>query len=102
MRIGFVVAPLALLAGAACTPTTTATTGEPEFLLEVPEPVRAAAAPFQDLNAVQLRPDGCYWYRHAGPVETTYLPLLTREGRPICMRAPEPVAPPPEQVAQAG
>jgi hypothetical protein len=29
-------------------------------------------------------PDGCYWYRHIGPVETTMLPLLTVEGRPIC------------------
>jgi hypothetical protein len=31
--------------------------------------------------------DGCYWYRYVGPVETTYLPLRTIEGRPICTRA---------------
>jgi hypothetical protein len=30
--------------------------------------------------------DGCYWYRYAGPVEITYLPLLTRDGRMICTR----------------
>lgn len=92
MRIGFGLAPLALLVLGACTPTVTATNGgEPQFLSEVPEAVRAAAAPFQDLSAVQLRSDdGCYWYRHTGPVETTYLPLRTVEGRPICTR-PAPV-----------
>lgn len=59
---------------------------------QLPEAVRAAAAPFQDLSGAELRADdGCYWYRHAGPVETTYLPLRTREGRPICAR---PQAPP--------
>ncbi|QPM92039.1 hypothetical protein [Pseudooceanicola algae] len=43
------------------------------------------AAPYQDLQSVRLRPeDGCYWYRHAGPVETTMLPLRTVDGRPIC------------------
>jgi len=43
------------------------------------------AAPYQDLQSVRLRPeDDCYWYRHAGPVETTMLPLRTVEGRPIC------------------
>ena len=60
----------------------------------LPEAVRAAAAPFQDLSVVELREDdGCYWYRHTGPVETTFLPLRTRDGRPICAR-PQPVAPP--------
>ena len=60
---------------------------EPGFLAEVPEAVAAAAAPGQSLRAVALREeDGCYWYRHAGPVETTLLPLRTREGRPICTR----------------
>jgi hypothetical protein len=82
---------IALLALSACTPTTTASTAaDPAFLEVVPEAVLAAAAPFQDLTAVQLREeDGCYWYRHTGPVETTFLPLLTREGRPICTRTPE-------------
>lgn len=43
------------------------------------------AAPHQDLQSIRLRPeDGCYWYRHTGPVETTMLPLRTVDGRPIC------------------
>lgn len=89
MKIVYALAPLALILASGCTPTTTATGGGAQSVAEIPEPVRAAAAPFQDLSAVQLRDDGCYWYRHTGPVETTYLPLLTREGRPICTRAPE-------------
>jgi hypothetical protein len=57
------------------------------FLPEVPEAVAAIAAPFQDLSAVRVMPeDGCYWYRHQGPVETTMLPLLTTTGRTICTR----------------
>jgi hypothetical protein len=94
MRIAYGFAPLGLVLMAACTPTTEATPAtDPQFLEVVPEPVLAAAAPWQNLNAVTLREDdGCYWYRHVGPVETTFLPLLTREGRPICTRAPETVA----------
>lgn len=53
---------------------------------EVPEAVLAAAAPNQDLRSVVLMPDGCYWYSHRGPVETTMLPLLTTAGRAICTR----------------
>lgn len=90
MRFGYALAPLALLLVGACTPTTTATGGGATgFMTEVPEGVRLAAAPFQDLTSVQLRDDGCYWYRHTGPVETTFLPLRTVEGRPICTRLPE-------------
>jgi hypothetical protein len=91
IRIVYALAPLCL-GLAACTPTTEATpASDPQFLEVVPEPVLAAAAPWQDLSAVTLREDdGCYWYRHVGPVETTFLPLLTREGRPICTRPPDP------------
>ena len=47
--------------------------------------LRAMAAPYQDVESTVLRPeDGCYWYRHVGPVETTMLPLRTPEGRTIC------------------
>lgn len=54
----------------------------------VPEGVAAIAAPNQDLStAVVLPEDGCYWYQHRGPVETTLLPLRNVEGRPICTRA---------------
>lgn len=52
------------------------------------EQVRALAAPGQDLSVVRIESDGCYWYRYEGPVETTFLPLLTRDDRMICVRAP--------------
>lgn len=51
----------------------------------VPEQVVAIAAPGQDLSSARLVPeDGCYWYTHEGPVETTLVPLRTVGGRPIC------------------
>lgn len=53
----------------------------------LPDAVATIAAPYQNLSTARLRPeDGCYWYLHAGPVETTLLPLRTSEGRPICTR----------------
>ncbi len=66
----------------------------PVIVGELPEGVAAIAASYQNLNAVQLLPDGCYWYSHAGPVETTLLPLRTDAGNPICVRPPEPHDPP--------
>ena len=66
--------------------TTSAPKGN--FIQELPEGVVAVAAPNQDLTAVQIDPaDGCYVYQYAGPVETTLLPLRTRDGRPICTQA---------------
>ncbi len=51
----------------------------------IPEQVAALAAPYQDVSTARLLPrDGCYWYLHEGPVETTLLPLRTVNGRPIC------------------
>ncbi|WP_321363214.1 hypothetical protein [uncultured Celeribacter sp.] len=59
------------------------------YLKEVPEGLAEVAAPNQNLAAVQINPeDGCYWYRHEGPVETTLLPLRAKNGRPICTEAP--------------
>lgn len=55
-----------------------------QFISELPESLLALAAPYQNLNAVRLNPDGCYVYQYAGPVETTFLPLRSKEGRPIC------------------
>ncbi|SEV96503.1 hypothetical protein SAMN05444851_0580 [Aliiroseovarius sediminilitoris] len=53
----------------------------------VPENVRAIAAPYQDLSDVQINAsDGCFVYRHQGPVEATYLPLRNRAGQPICTK----------------
>jgi hypothetical protein len=52
----------------------------------VPEAVVAMAAPDQDVATARLVPeDGCYWYEHSGPVETTLLPLRTANGNPICV-----------------
>lgn len=56
-----------------------------DFLREVPEEVIARAAPNQNLNAVTiLEEDGCFWYQHVGPVETTLLPLLSKSNRHLC------------------
>lgn len=74
----------ALLALSACT-VPYGTDPQTGFIRELPEEIVSIAAPGQDLAAVQLNPDdGCYWYRYEGPVETTMLPLRSREGRPIC------------------
>jgi hypothetical protein len=51
----------------------------------VPAEVLALAAPYQDLGAIEYRPDdGCYWYWHDGPVERTMLPLRSAAGGHIC------------------
>ena len=56
----------------------------------LPDSVLAMAAPYQDLTTVRIDPSsGCYVYRYAGPVETTFLPLRSGDGRPICTRLPE-------------
>ncbi|MDF1671217.1 MAG: hypothetical protein P1U83_16565 [Roseovarius sp.] len=53
----------------------------------LPENIVELAAPNQDLATAYLRPeDNCYWYMHAGPVETTPLPLRTAAGSPICVK----------------
>lgn len=77
---------IAVLTVAACAaPTKQTADGSPGFIEELPEQVALLAAPYQNLREVILKPeDGCYWYRHVGPVETTMLPLRTAEGRPIC------------------
>lgn len=73
-----------LMALAACTASPTATNANGD-LVKLPEEVAALAAPHQDLTAVRLNPeDNCFWYRHVGPVENTYLPLRTKSGQPIC------------------
>ena len=61
-----------------------------QFIRELPDGVLAIADPYQDLTSVKLEPsDGCYVYRHVGPVETTFLPLRSVTGRPICTRPAE-------------
>jgi len=61
-----------------------------QFIRELPEAVLEIAAPYQDLSAVRIDPaDGCYVYRHVGPVENTFLPLRSVRGRPICTQRPD-------------
>ena len=100
-----IAAPLMLLALAACEPLppgsetaaapapadqpapAPAPTTTPQSTGTLPESVSSIAAPWQDLRSARLRPaDGCFWYTHRGPVETTELPLRTRAGNPICTR----------------
>ena len=77
-----------LVLGACSVPVTPATDKATGFIKELPEGVAMIAAPYQNLQEVILKPeDGCYWYRHVGPVETTMLPLRTIEGRPVCTEA---------------
>lgn len=81
-----------LLPLAACEEMDTANGGPSgQFMDPLPEAVAAMADPKQDLNAVRMEPGtGCFVYRYAGPVETTFLPLRTPDGRPICAQKPEP------------
>ena len=55
----------------------------------LPPEIVAVADPRQDLTvATLLEEDRCYWVEHRNVVETTFLPLLTPDGRHICL-APE-------------
>ena len=82
----FVMGAVAMVLGA-CEGTTG---GGGAHISELPEGVLSIAAPYQDLSSVKINEaDGCYVYRHVGPVETTYLPLRATNGRPICTRAPD-------------
>ncbi|MFP7671832.1 hypothetical protein ACG74X_00610 [Marivita sp. S0852] len=78
------------LAGCETQPGSTGSAGQSMSFSPLPEQVLAIAAPNQNLGAARLDPaDGCYWYRYTGPVETTWLPLRTVGGNPICARQPE-------------
>lgn len=80
-----VPATLALLLTAACAAPVPEDDGLPGLPVEVTEELAAMVEPTQSLASVRILPeDGCYWYSYSGPVETTYLPLRTTEGRRIC------------------
>ena len=79
--VRYMVAPVLLTLAACGAPPTPE--GETEILS--PE-VMTLVAPGQDTENVRIESDGCYWYRYVGPVEVTYLPLLTRDDRMICTR----------------
>lgn len=72
---------------AACEPVPATGDASSAGLVTVPESVSSIAASYQDLSTARIRAeDGCYWYTHRGPVETTQLPLRTAAGNPICTR----------------
>ncbi|MEM7753883.1 MAG: hypothetical protein AAF230_10740 [Pseudomonadota bacterium] len=78
---------LALIIGLLTTLTACGPGATGGFLRDVPEEVVAMAAPNQNLNTARLKDeDNCFWYEHAGPVETTLLPLRSKRGQHICMR----------------
>lgn len=78
-----------LTLGACAVPVGTERAPEQGIPPDAMEQIAALAAPYQDLSTVERRPgDGCYWYRHVGPVETTMLPLRTPEGNSICSGTP--------------
>ena len=83
LRNGQIIAAILILAG--CTVPTPEVRNPSNKGVNVPEAVAALAAPDQDLTSAQLLPeDGCYWYEHSGPVETTLVPLRAVGGSPIC------------------
>ncbi len=88
MKVHFFLLAPALLLAACATPNGSGNDPmAPRPIEELPEAVAAVVAPNQNLSQVRIMPDdGCYWYQWAGPVETTYLPLRTRDGRMICTR----------------
>lgn len=78
-----IIAAILVIAG--CAAPTLDNGGAPNGVGNVPEAIAALAAPGQDLTTARLRPaDGCYWYEHNGPVETTLVPLRSAGGNPIC------------------
>lgn len=82
----FFAVPFVLLGLAACEPVPSGGSSG-AGLVTVPESVAEIAAPYQDLTTARIKAeDGCYWYTHRGPVETTELPLRTSSGNPICTR----------------
>lgn len=75
----------ALLITAGCTAQPIDPDNAASRIGSVSEAVGALAAPGQDLASARLVPeDGCYWYEHRGPVETSLVPLRTVNGNPIC------------------
>ncbi len=76
------IAVLTLLG--ACVPYTPSTPeGE---TVSLPPEVLAVLAPGQAIDTARIESDGCYWVEHRGPVETTYIPLKTRDDRLVCTR----------------
>lgn len=86
-KLALATGPLVLFGLAACEPVPGGTASTSPSFVQLPESVTSIAAPYQDLTTARYVPeDGCYWYTHVGPVETTMLPLRTTGGNRICTR----------------
>lgn len=81
------LAVVAIVALSACAGAPAVDTNANTDLIIPPELVNLAA-PNQDISTARVLPDDrCYWYEHRGRVETTLLPVMTRDGRRICLPA---------------
>ncbi|NHF74425.1 hypothetical protein [Paracoccus xiamenensis] len=82
-RTAAIAVTLFVLAGcAAQTPDVAVEEASP---YAIPPEVIALAGPNQDLFSAEFdATDGCYWYYHAGQVETTRVPLRAANGNQIC------------------
>ncbi|RME17042.1 MAG: hypothetical protein D6801_04250 [Alphaproteobacteria bacterium] len=89
----WLLASAGLILAACATPDAATVNADAGYIAELPEAVLAIVAPGQNLAAVRIDPTtGCYIYRHDGPVESTFVPLRSTEGRPICTREVDPAA----------
>lgn len=78
-----------VLITAGCAPGVMETSSDDSSPYPIPEQVVAIAGPGQNLMTARLDPaDQCYWYDHAGPVETTLVPLRAANGNHICNARP--------------
>lgn len=78
---------------AACEPVTLDSAPQvPTLQEQVLTQLAEVAGPNQNIQTARLSPeDNCYWFQYVGPVETTELPLLNKQGGRICGSTPEPV-----------
>ena len=92
MKFSYYILGAAAIILAGCVDAQSTSTAD-GFISQLPEAIIAAVPPSQDLRYIKIDPiDGCYVYRHVGPVETTFLPLRTANGNPICSRAQDETA----------
>lgn len=57
---------------------------------QLPLQVVERAATYQDLSTAFMDPtDNCFYYMHAGVVETTRLPLRNAAGAQLCIISPQ-------------
>ena len=89
MQIRTAAIALTLLVLAGCAAQRPDIAAEEASPYPIPNEVVAIAGPNQDLTTARLDPaDDCYWYYHAGPVETTLVPLRAANRNQICNAKP--------------